>query len=391
MSKDMLIIPFHTSKCITFYKKLLPHFFDIHPYNCDNHNMNISVCMIMKNEEQNIEKCLDSIKDYGFEIILVDTGSSDDTVMLARKYTDKIYSFEWTDDFSAARTYSLSKASNDWVLILDCDEVVTSLDVNALKAITMLPSQCIGIIKRRNHFESNGTDSVYTDSVERFINKKALHYEGRIHELVRPLRNFEMPLCGAIHDTKIVCEHSGYNGTPDEILSKCQRNEKLLLVELDERPNDPYLYFQLGQCFNNIDDEKALSYYSRALEFDLDPELEYVQMSVIAYGNVLIRLGRPDEALGLLGVYDEFCQSADFICMIGLAYMRNGEYIKAMGEFLKATLCGVAHNEGSNSYIPLYNMGFINEMMGDSKTACLYYHKCGDFKPATDRLKELEP
>ena len=344
----------------------------------------------MKNEEKNIGKCLDAIKDYGFELILVDTGSKDRTLEIAKEYTKNIYHFDWIDDFSAARNFSLSKASNDWVLVLDCDEIITSLDINKLKAIMSLPEQCIGEIARRNHFENNGTDAVYTDMVPRFMNKKAMHYEGTIHEQVMPLKVYSIPVCGVYHDTGIVCEHSGYNGTKEEILAKNKRNEVLLLKELEKNPKDPYLYFQLGQCFNNTDDEKALEYYSKGLEYDVDPELEYVQMMVIAYGNILIRLNRPEEALGLLCVYDEFSQSADFICMIGLAYMRSGEYIKAMGEFLKATLCPVAHNEGSNSYIPLYNMGFINEMLGDPKTACLYYHKCGDFKPATDRLSELE-
>lgn len=351
--------------------------------------MNISVCIIMKNEEKNIEKCLNAIKDYGFELVLVDTGSTDRTVEIASRYTDNVYHFTWVNDFSKARNYSISKASNDWVLVLDCDEVVTTLNPDRLKALTALPIQCIGTISRRNHFENNGTDAVYTDNVERFFNKNAMHYECSIHEQVRPIKQFPIPPCGIMQDTGIVCEHSGYNGTKEEILEKNKRNEVLLLKELENNPKDPYLYFQLGQCFNNVDDEKALEYYAKGLEYDVDPELEYVQMMVIAYGNCLIRLNRSDEALGLLGVYDEFCQSADFLCMIGLAYMRSNEYIKAMGEFLKATLCPIAHNEGSNSYIPLYNMGFINEMLGDPATARLYYQKCGDFKPATDRLSEL--
>ena len=88
----------------------------------------LSVCIIGKNEEKNIEKCLSSLAPYDFEIIYVDTGSTDRTVELAAKYTDKIYHFTWIDDFSAARNFSLAQAAHDYVLVLDCDEFLTSLD-----------------------------------------------------------------------------------------------------------------------------------------------------------------------------------------------------------------------------------------------------------------------
>lgn len=343
----------------------------------------------MKNEAKNIDACLNAIKDYGFEIVIVDTGSSDDSVSIAQKYTDSIYSFEWVNDFSAARNFSLSKATNDWILVLDCDEIVTQLDIDRLLELTKLPEQCLCTISRRNHFESNGTDSVYTDTVHRFFNRNATHYEGSIHEQPYPIRSYPIPPCGIEHSTGIICEHSGYSGTEDEYKEKCSRNEILLLEELKNDPNNPYTYFQLGQCYNRFDDEKALFYYSKGLEFDVNPDLEYVQMMVIAYGYALIHLERFEEALGLLSIYDEFATSSDFICMIGIAYMRSGQYIKALGEFLKAINHPVAHNEGSNSYIPLYNMGIINEMLGEKEAAILYYQKCGSFKPAVDRLNEL--
>ena len=92
----------------------------------------ISICIIAKNEEKHMETFLSSIKkqmgNYPYEIVLVDTGSTDRTVAIAKKYTDKIFSFKWVQDFSAARNYSLDCASYDWILVLDCDEYVTSFD-----------------------------------------------------------------------------------------------------------------------------------------------------------------------------------------------------------------------------------------------------------------------
>lgn len=113
-------------------------------------------------------------------------------------------------------------------------------------------------------------------------------------------------------------------------------------------------------------------------------------MMVIAYGYALVHLERFDEALALESIYDGFATSADFITLMGVIYMRSGQYLKAMTEFLKATMHPVAPNEGANSYIPLYNMGIINEMAGNKAEAISYYERCGNFKQAKDRLNELK-
>ena len=93
----------------------------------------ISVCIIGKNEEKNIERCLSPLREQNFEIVYVDTGSTDRTKELAAEYTDNIYDFEWIGDFSAARNYAVKKASHNYVLIIDCDEFLTDIDREALE------------------------------------------------------------------------------------------------------------------------------------------------------------------------------------------------------------------------------------------------------------------
>jgi len=88
-------------------------------------------------------------------------------------------------------------------------------------------------------------------------------------------------------------------------------------------------------------------------------------------------------------IYEEFATSADFVCLMGLIYLRNGLVLKAMAEFLKATTFKTSHVEGANTFIPTFNMGCINEVVGDIDAAVRYYKKCGDFKPALDRLEAL--
>lgn len=360
----------------------------------------ISICMIMKNEEKQLRKCLDSIKDFGMELVLVDTGSTDSTVEIAGQYTDSVHYFDWIDDFSAARNYALSLASQDWVLILDCDEYVTLLNPDSLTAFMKQHPTDIGLLSRRNHYELNGTDSVYVDKVERFFNRKLFHYEGKIHEQVCPIPSLDADYIKTLpaqalygkSDITLTVEHTGYNASLEELAEKAARNNKLLLEMLQEEPDNPYLYFQIGQSYNLLhDDEKAAFYYGKGLEYNVDPSAEYVQMMVIGYGYALLHLERFEEALFLQHSYDDFATTADFVCMMGVIYMRTGNYLKAMMEFLKATTFPSASVEGANSFIPYYNMGCINELLGDTKAALTFYKKCGDFAPAAERLRELQP
>lgn len=348
----------------------------------------ISVCIITKNEEKNIEKCLSAISGYGFEIIVVDTGSTDNTKEIAKKYADKVLDFIWVNDFSAARNFSLSQASHDYVLILDCDEVVLSLDLDAVRQLIAKYPDAVGLIARDNHYISNQTDSVYQDHVERLFNRKLYHYESPIHEQVvsnssgMNYKSYELP---------VLTDHIGYSGTPEELRAKVERNNVLLFEELKKNSENPYLYFQIGQSYNMIYDyENSYQYYQKALTYDVNPEEEWVQMMIIAYANALLHTGREADALQLEAVYDAFATTADFLCIMGQIYLANKQYMKAMMEFVKAIHCPVAREKGTNSFIPTYNIGLINEMMGETQAALTHYRNCGDFPMAVAKVAELE-
>lgn len=348
----------------------------------------ISVCIIAKNEEANIENCLKLLRAYDWEIVVVDTGSTDATREIAAQYADKVFDFSWCDDFSAARNYSLELASHDTILVVDSDEYLQEADIPAILRLAGEHPDAVGLLSRANHYQMNGTDSVYTDLVERLFSRKYYHYEGIIHEQVRKrdsgsgdYPSYQIPL---------LLDHSGYNGSEEALLAKARRNISLLLRELADHPDDPYLCFQIGQSYNMIhDDENACLYYGRGLSHDVDPSAEYVQMMVIGYGYALLHLDRAGEALGLSGVYDAFAVSADFLNLMGLIYLRNGQYMKALLEFVKALSCPTAHVTGANTFIPSYNIGLINEMMGDREAALAHYRRCGDFPMALQKIAEL--
>lgn len=356
----------------------------------------ISVCIIAKNEEKHIEECCKRLIPYQFEIVLIDTGSSDHTVELARKYTDKIYYFDWCGDFSAAKNYAMEKASHDWILSIDCDEYIESIDVGSLASYRKAYPAAAGRILIRNRFTENGQTSYEQVRVSRFVNRRYYHFEGAVHEQLVPKTAQNPAALGTaapakyVYSAPITLLHVGYDGSEEEMREKSRRNIALLEKELKTQGADPYTYYQLGQSYRKLHDyEHAFHYYDLGLAMDVDPALDYVQTMVESYGYTLLDLKRNQEALNLLSVYDEFCKRADFVFLIGLIYMNNGLLDEAIQEFQKATTMEEFAVDGVNSYKANYNIGVIYECAGYPDEARTAYRKCGDYRPALERLATL--
>lgn len=348
----------------------------------------ISICIISKNEEAVIGRCLESIQshfaDYPHEIILADTGSTDNTVAIAGKYTNKIYHFDWIDDFSAARNFAAEKAKNNWILVLDCDEYITEIDLKGLNEIIRTHSDFIGCLT--NVSVHNETQT--TLQITRLYNKSKHHYRNPVHEQIYPLAGKPNPDLWT--PIPLTVTHTGYDLSPEHRKQKALRDIKLLEKMERDYPPSAYTYYQLGQCYDFMNErEQACSYYEKALEFDIDPKEDFAQRLIIGYGYDLLILNRAEDALFFQNIYDDFSYSADFVCLMGIIYRQNNMLIPAMTEFLKATTYEIASSLGCNSFIPYFNMGEINELLGDIETAKALYQKCGDYAPAQERLKSL--
>lgn len=352
----------------------------------------ISVCIIAKNEEKHIEECCRCLMPYDFEIVLVDTGSTDRTIELAQKYTDKIYYFEWCNDFSAAKNYAMEKASHDWILSIDCDEYIETIDTVSLTTCMKAQPAAAGRILIRNRFTENGQVNYEQVQVSRFVNRRYYHFEGAVHEQLVPLplpEDNTVPV-KYVYSAPITLLHVGYDGSEAEMQEKSMRNIALLQKELETQGPDPYTYYQLGQSYRKLHDhEHACHYFDLGLAMDVDPALNYVQTMVESYGYTLLDLKRNQDALNLLGVYDEFSTHADFVFLIGLIYMNNGLFDDAIREFRKATTMEEFSVDGVNSYKANYNIGVIYECAGYPEEAQKAYRKCGDYEPALGRLAVL--
>ncbi len=358
--------------------------------------MELSVCIIAKNEEKNIERCLKSLTPLNSEIIVVDTGSADATKTIARQYTPHVFEFEWCDDFAAAKNFALQKASNPFVLVLDCDESIRSCDMGRLKDLIAHHPKQVGRIQRVNLFTQNELEQEYTEWLNRIFSRDLYCYRGRIHEQVEAAAGGDYET----YQTPVVICHTGYDLTPDERQRKAERNRLLLQQEYerlcglsDEKERDrqlPYIIYQLGKsCYMAKDYGAAAAYFSEGLSFDLNPKLEYVIDMVETYGYALLNGGRAEEALFFENIYDEFGKTADFKFLMGLIYMNNECFDQAVSEFLKATEFASCRTKGVNSYSAFYNIGVIFECLGKKEKAAAFYKKCGDYKPAVRQLAGL--
>lgn len=354
--------------------------------------MKISVCIIMKNEQVHIGKCLKALIDNGFgdngergEIILVDTGSDDESVSTASEYLSNIYTYKWENDFSKAKNYAVSLAKNDMVLVIDADEYITCFDEKSVNEFLNCDGNIIGQIKRANYTSEGG---IQYDVTERLYNRKKFAFSGKIHEQLIPVDKTAF----SYKEVNIQIDHDGYLLSAEKLKEKAERNNQLLFEMLKDSPEDPYIYFQIAQSYMlSRDIEKAEQWFSKGLSFDVNPDMTYVQMMVTGYGQCLMNNGKCQEAMGLIGVYDAFSKYPDYVFMVGQIYLNNNKPIEAYQEFYKCLSMKGERAKGITSYYALHNIAVINEMLGEKDGAVIFYKKAAElgYERSIQRLKEL--
>ncbi len=207
----------------------------------------LSVCIISKNEEKHLSRCLNSIQNIADEIILLDSFSTDDTIEIAGQFNCKIYQHEWPNDYSLARNKCISFAKSEWILFLDADEELVNAD-SILKIIrrTKNDSAIKGFIIERTeifrNFDSGRLEKQPIGIVRLFRNDKNIKFEGSIHERIHPSIIDKRYKIQAIKDSKII--HHIYHTYKEELEKKHNYYLSLIEKELLENPFDHWMLFQ---------------------------------------------------------------------------------------------------------------------------------------------------
>lgn len=297
--------------------------------------MRVSQCMIVKNEEANIERALSWGKGFVWEQIVVDTGSTDRTAEIARSMGASVYEMEWADDFAAARNFAISLAKGDWIALLDADEYFAPQDVKTLESLL---SQIHGtgteaITAACVNLNEKGTPGGIATQIRVFRNKPELRYRRRIHEQLlaeegrRPIRVLDAT-------KELSMFHTGYCGEAYQKKNISKRNLALLQKELKERPGDSEILGYLGDEYHSAgQSERAAWYYRQAIEA-MPPVLDELDArSAATFAHLLQILGdrhAPNEEIGR--VYRKGAEllpgEADFDYIVGRYFASQGEYAK---------------------------------------------------------------
>lgn len=346
----------------------------------------ISVCIITKNEASNLEKCLQALQPYPFEIVVVDTGSTDNSKEIAAKYTDKLYDFEWIDDFSAARNFAADHASHNIIFPVDTDEFLVRLDLEELQTLIEENPKAVGTVKRLDYFETDGEKHCQICMIDRIYHRRYYHYDKPIHEVLTPM--IRIPY--ASYTAPIEIDHVGYLGSGKLLQEKAMRDMELLLKEVAQNPQEPYNYFQIAQSYMLMrDEENAFLYFQKAMEHRPEPQADYTHILVYNYGHLLLERNRLDEASVLLTYYEYYSDNMDYLCLIGLYYLHLNQPLKALQEFVKALTA--PERDAGDPRKPSYYIGYIYELFGKTEIAKTHYQNCGeDYAPALEALSRLE-
>lgn len=288
--------------------------------------MLLTIGIIMKNEEKYLPLCLDGLKPVmealPCQLIIVDTGSTDKSVEIAKKYTDDVRFFEWCDDFSAARNVTLQGALGEWYMFIDADEIFTKTDelINFFKS-GEYKSYNSATITIRSYKDYEKTD--YADFMAPRLTKilPDTKFIRRIHE---GLTTYNYPL----KNIDCLLDHFGYVMTDDTAVSKGERNLPLLMKELEEDPDNSMTYMQIAESYKGIDLDKSIEYCNKGIELNKKAPHYSIHALFLDKAEAYATKNDYEMVLRTIKEHDEFKKRDDVDSIVGLDI--EFFYIKAM-------------------------------------------------------------
>ncbi len=330
----------------------------------------ISLCMIAKDEEKSLLECLNSVKGLVDEIILVDTGSADKTIEIAKKFKANVFGFKWIDDFSAARNESIKHAAKDWILVMDADE---TLDEEGIKTIKNLVkdketdaflflqknytnnSLIAGFVKEEHKKDGKVYAGWYGSLIARlFRNKKEYKFKGAVHELVeQSIENNQ----GKISAANVVVHNYG-NADQDMVKKKRQFYLELCKKKVKQNPNDSS-YYELGVLYKENDNfDDAIGSFKKAIALNPKHSMALYELGVV-YG----QQKNYEDAIKSYTESLRIKENSEAFQNLGVCYLKKGMMKDAYRNLVKATLLN------PNKYSIYNNLGAVLEKIGNYDSA----------------------
>lgn len=341
----------------------------------------ISACMIVKNEEKFLPGCLASIKNLVDEIIIVDTGSTDRTMEIAREYSAKIYEHPWQNDFSFHRNQSIGYGTCDWILIIDADEELVPAEHETIKmAIKRQDVDAISFVVY-NKIQLGRVG--FLNSHRMFRNHKGFKYHGIVHN--------QLEITGKTLMSQFKVIHHGYGLSEEQMEKKGRRSEALLLKQLEDNPDLIFPHFNLAQIYRGLGEpDKSLEHAAIVIDKigpdDMDRRHVFL-MAMDQKGCAHIGLEQLDEAEKVFKKALEYKDDyLDPMFNLGFMYMRQRRYAEAeeiFDRYLKARAryrpenewMGLILNNLNSEFAVYYSIGFIHYLKNDVNKALEFFNK----------------
>ncbi|WP_198139086.1 glycosyltransferase [Crocosphaera chwakensis] len=339
----------------------------------------LSLCMIVKNEEATLTKCLESVQDIVDEIVVMDTGSTDKTVEIAQKFGANVPTFEWGDDFAEARNEALKYVTGDWVLVLDADEVLNKKVGSQIKeAIDKDENLVVNLVRH----EIGSSQSPYS-LVSRLFRKhpevsfsRPYHaiIDDSVSELLKKESHWKI-----VDLPAITVFHYGYTPGAIASLDKYNRAQQAMENFIKEHPNDPYTCSKLGALYAQIGKEKqAIKLFKQGLKSNkADTHVLYELHYHL--GNLLSKEEEKEKAI------KHFQKAIDQPIMAPLklgAYNNIGVVLQSMGDYKNAAQAYETTLKIDPSFITgYYNFAMTLSAMGKLADSVAIYEKLISLSP----------
>jgi len=332
--------------------------------------MTISLCMIVKNEQDTLERCLQSVGDVVDEIIIVDTGSSDQTKEISSKWTEHIFDFKWIDDFAAARNFSFTKATMDYILWLDADDVLLAEDRQKIARLKCSMSSEVDAVSMQYHcgFDDHGNVTLNVRRTRMVKRSRNYQWVGAVHEdlLIKE---------GTFYDSDIIVIHGKNSGTssPDRNL---KIYEQLLFAGKEFTVRDTLHYAM--ELHQHQLHQKATEFYLKYMDMDnITTEDRIYTCSKLA--DCYYHLGERDKERGFIFKSFEYdTPRSEFCCRLGYFFLEKSQFSQATFWYKVATELPLPNNpwailnHASRTWLPHMQLGLCYYQMGKYERS--YHH-----------------
>jgi tetratricopeptide (TPR) repeat protein len=348
--------------------------------------LRLSLCMIVRDEEEMLPRCLSAVADAVDEIVIVDTGSTDQTVEIARSFGAQVISHEWTGSFAEARNVSFDAAGGDWLMYLDADEVLVREDAELLRSLTRRTWREAFYLSETNYTGDLDDGTAVTHNALRvFRNRPEYRFEGRLHEQIANRLPGYLP--ERLEATSVRIEHYGYLGVVRDSREKSRRNIELLRMQQAESPPSPFLHYNLGSEYAAAGDARAaLAEFERSWallhalpdrdSYEFAPALvSRLVKALRVCGRLPDALARAEEAL------ERFPGFTDLVLEQALCAIALGEGDRAIELCERCIEMGDAPRRytatvGSGSYLPRLYLADLRRARGEHEQAAELLEQC---------------